>query len=313
MPSRIVIAYDGSATAGTAVRVAAALFPGARAVVATVPSDLAVRSGTVSLVVPTMSPELVQRTIDDLQSETRGDAERIAREGADRAGAHDLDAEPMLTAGGAAPWSALLELAHDDGVDAIVCGSRGRGAFARALLGSTSTGLLHHSDLPLLVVPDGAGGLDGPAVLAYDGSEPSERAITVAGELLAGRRAVVVHAWHSQYRRSRAAAALAHGPVDDVREIVKLLDQSLEEAANDITAAGVEHARAAGLDATGETHEADAGAWRTVAAVAQSLDAAVIVNGASGLGGARSALLGSTASGLIHNAGLPVLVVPTAA
>jgi nucleotide-binding universal stress UspA family protein len=292
------------------VRVAAGLFPNARAVVATVPSDLAVRTGTVSLVVPTMSPDLVQRTIDDLQAETRGEAERLAHEGADRAGEHGVEVEAVLTAGAGAPWSALLELAHDRGAEAIVCGSRGRGAFARALLGSTSTSLLHHSDLPLLVVPDGAGGLDGPTVLAYDGSEPSERAITVAGELLAGRPAVVVHAWHSQYRRSRTAAALAHGPVDEIADIVRLLDESLEDAANATTAAGVEHARAAGLDATGETHEADAGAWRTVAAAARSHDAAVIVTGARGVGGARSALLGSTSSGLVHNADLPVLVVP---
>jgi nucleotide-binding universal stress UspA family protein len=310
MPSRIVIAYDGSATAGAAVRVAAALFEDAQAIVATVPSDLAVRTGTVSLVVPTMPPELVQRTIDDLQSDSQAEAERTAREGADRAAALGLDAEAALTHGGAAPWSALLAFAHERGADAIVCGSRGRGAFARALLGSTSTSLLHHADLPLLVVPDGAGGLDGPTVLAYDGSEPSERAIAVAGELLAGRPAVVVHAWHSQYRRGRTAAALARGPVDEVREIVKALDESLEEAANEIAAAGVEHARAAGLDATGEAHEADAGAWRTVATAARSLNAAVIVSGTGGAGGALSALLGSTSSGLIHNAELPVLVVP---
>ena len=36
----------------------------------------------------------------------------------------------------------------------------------------------------------------------------------------------------------------------------------------------------------------------------------MIVTGARGLGGARSALLGSVSSGLIHNADLPVLVVP---
>jgi nucleotide-binding universal stress UspA family protein len=310
MPPRIVIAYDGSATAVTAVRVAGTLFGGARAVVATVPAGVGVRTGAVSLAVPTMSPELVQRTIEEVQSEARGDAERVAREGADRAGEYGLDAEAAITAAGAAPWSALLELAHERGADAIVCGSRGRGAFARALLGSTSTGLLHHTDLPLLVVPDGAGGLNGPAVLAYDGSESSQRAIAVAGELLAGRRAVVVHAWHSQYRRGLTAAALAHGPVDEVRDIVKLLDKSLEHTANEITAEGVERARAAGLDATGETHEADAGAWRTVAAAAHANDAAVIVSGATGFGGARSALLGSTSSGLIHNADLPVLVVP---
>ena len=35
-----------------------------------------------------------------------------------------------------------------------MCGSRGQGGFARAMLGSTSASLLHHTTLPLLIVPD---------------------------------------------------------------------------------------------------------------------------------------------------------------
>ena len=67
---------------------------------------------------------------------------------------------------------------------------------------------------------------------------PSTRAIAVTGDLLAGRRTVIGHAWHSQYRRGLTATALARGPVDEVREIVRLLDQSLEQAANDTTSDG---------------------------------------------------------------------------
>jgi hypothetical protein len=53
----------------------------------------------------------------------------------------------------------------------LACGTLGRGPFARALPGSTSSLLLHHTDVPLLVVPDGRGALDGPVVAAYDGSQ----------------------------------------------------------------------------------------------------------------------------------------------
>jgi nucleotide-binding universal stress UspA family protein len=69
-------------------------------------------------------------------------------------------------------------------------------------------------------------------------------------------------------------------------------------------------ARAAGLDAVGETVEAEDGAWRAVAAAARRRGAAVIVTGTRGLGAARSALLGSVSSGLVQNAELPILVVP---
>jgi nucleotide-binding universal stress UspA family protein len=69
-------------------------------------------------------------------------------------------------------------------------------------------------------------------------------------------------------------------------------------------------ARAAGLDAVGETVESDDGAWRAVAAAARAHGASVIAMGTRGLGAARSVLLGSVSSGLVQNAELPVLVVP---
>jgi hypothetical protein len=92
-------------------------------------------------------------------------------------------------------WEALLDAAHRVAADVLACGTRGRGAFARALLGSTSSRLLHHTDVPLLVVPDRCGTLDGPVAAAYDGSQGATRAIQVAGRLLGGRPTVVAHAW----------------------------------------------------------------------------------------------------------------------
>ena len=69
-------------------------------------------------------------------------------------------------------------------------------------------------------------------------------------------------------------------------------------------------ARAAGLDAVGDTAESDDGTWRAVAAAARAHDASVIATGTRGMGAARSALLGSVSSGLVRNAERPVLVVP---
>jgi len=47
----------------------------------------------------------------------------------------------------------LLETAREKGADAIVVGSHGQGAVSAAFLGSTALKLLHHSDIPVLVVP----------------------------------------------------------------------------------------------------------------------------------------------------------------
>jgi len=47
----------------------------------------------------------------------------------------------------------LIETAREKDAAAIVVGSHGQGAVSAAFLGSTALKLLHHSDIPVLVVP----------------------------------------------------------------------------------------------------------------------------------------------------------------
>lgn len=306
---RVLIAYDGSPSAATALRAVAGLFPTAQACVVTVP-ETTVHAATAFPELPAISPDVVQRVIDELGAEARRQAGETAQQAVDRARALGLKAEVVPVDQAAPAWAALLDAAHRVAADVLACGTRGRGAFARALLGSTSSRLLHHTDVPVLVVPDGGGTLDGPVVAAYDGSQGATRAIQVAGRLLGGRAAVVAHAWEPVFHRSLAAHALAAGPVDDLHATVTDLQEALADRAAATTQDGVAAARAAGLDAVGETVESDEGAWRAVAAAARTHGASVIATGTRGLGAARSALLGSASSGLIQNAELPILVVP---
>lgn len=306
MAVQLAIAYDGSPSAANAVRVTGALFPATQTTIVTVPAPLppAVRDPSRWLVnFPSGSLERVEAQLEAELVEAAG---AIAAEGVARAQAGGLDAEPVVTRPHAPPWEVLLAAARRVGAEALVCGARGRGELARAVLGSTSISLLHHADLPLIVVPDDAEPADGRILIAYDGSPAADRAIDTAGRLLPGREATIVHVWESQYRRSRAVSAIARG---EVGEVVSALDQALADEADETTAAGVQRARAAGLEATGEAVEADRGVWRTVRALATDRGAALIVTGARGIGGARSALLGSVSSGLVHNADTPVLVV----
>jgi nucleotide-binding universal stress UspA family protein len=307
---RLLIAYDGSPTATAAVRAAASLFRDAHAHVATVPSDPTVHAVTSVAPLPGVSPDALERTIGDLTAEARREAGATAEQAVEQMRTLGLEAEPVTVRPSEPAWAALLDAAHRIGADVLVCGTRGRGAFARAVLGSTSSSLLHHTDVPLLVVPDGGGALDGPVVVAYDGSEGAKSAIEAAGRLLHGHAAVVVHAWEPMFRRILASRALAAGAVDDVRETVAVLHDELADRAAATTEEGVAAARAAGLDATGDTVESDDGAWRAVAAAARAHGASVVVIGTRGLGTVKSALLGSVSSGLVQNAELPVLVVP---
>jgi nucleotide-binding universal stress UspA family protein len=307
---RVLIAYDGSPSAATAVRAAAGLFPAARAFVVTVPLESTVRARAALGMHPTMAPDAVHEALDALGAEARRQAEETAQQAVDRAQALGLQAEIVPVDPSAPAWAALLDAAHRVAADVLACGTRGRGAFARALLGSTSSSLLHHTDVPLLVVPDGGGALDGPVVAAYDGSQGSTRAIEVAGRLLSSRRTVVVHAWEPVFHRSLVVRALAAAPVDDLHATVEDLHEAFANRAASRTQEGIAAARAVGSDAVGDTVESDEGAWRAVAAAARTHGASVIATGTRGLGAARSALLGSVSSGLIQNAELPILVVP---
>jgi nucleotide-binding universal stress UspA family protein len=54
------------------------------------------------------------------------------------------------------PAERLADLADEERADMIVVGSRGRGAFKAAILGSVSTSLIGVARCPVLVVPPGA-------------------------------------------------------------------------------------------------------------------------------------------------------------
>ncbi|HSD25268.1 MAG TPA: universal stress protein [Solirubrobacterales bacterium] len=68
--------------------------------------------------------------------------------------------DPELLAGGwvigGPPASGIVTVAEDIEADLIVTGSRGRGAVARAVLGSVSTEILHSSPCDVLVVHPGS-------------------------------------------------------------------------------------------------------------------------------------------------------------
>lgn len=67
----------------------------------------------------------------------------------------DLDIEVSVVRTHDSPLNALMSAA--EGADAIVVGSRGRGSVRGLLLGSVSQGVLHRSDIPVVILPRKAG------------------------------------------------------------------------------------------------------------------------------------------------------------
>jgi nucleotide-binding universal stress UspA family protein len=301
MTVRALVAYDGSSAADAAVRAAAALFPGAHAVVLHVRDvDLRLRDRAAGALAGAAA---------DLERGAEAAGRELADAGRRAAEAAGLAATAELR-GGESVWREIAAAAGEHAADVIVCGTGGRGALSRTLLGSTSASLLHHAERPVLIAPGDAPAPGGPAVLAYDDADGARTAIAVAARLLPGRPAVVVHAWSSPVDRSYAGRALELVPLADARELVGELEALVAAAADEVADAGAALARDAGLAARPRAVKATAGTWRAIAAAAADAGAAVIVAGSRGRGALAESVLGSVSAGLAHNAERPVLVVP---
>ena len=149
----VLIAYDASAEAQTALREAVALFGDRPLVVMSVwEPGLA----TMTLVPPpgeagyTYVPD--PEDVAAVQRAQSGHAEQVAEAGARLARELGATAEALSVPDSADVAETLVSVAEERDVRAIVVGSRGLGGFKARVLGSTSRKLLHDTHRPVLVV-----------------------------------------------------------------------------------------------------------------------------------------------------------------
>src|SRR5918998_562320 len=290
MTPTILIADDGSPAAQAALDTAASLFPGARAIVLTVrpePLRLHEVSAAARVAVP---DEVISEGAAALDGKSAEAARATATRGAERAAAAGLDAEARTADAPGSSWRAIRDVAGDVAADVIACGARRLGGVSRAMLGSTSSGLLQHGGRPVLIVHEGAPGVPGgPVVAGFDGSQPARVAIASA----------VSH--------SRSGRLLAAIPIEEIREMTRDLDEFYRGVHADLAAEGAELAASCGLDARAQAFEAEGKPWRGLLAAAREYGASVVVAGSNGDSALAAALLGSNSAGLVHNADVPVL------
>jgi nucleotide-binding universal stress UspA family protein len=151
MEQSIICGIDGSADSEAAIAVAARLAErlGARLVLANVVEHVHAPYATVGGLGPaTVSHAPLTATLDE---QVRA-GERLVETMAQQAGLEQ--AERRVVSGFAA--ERLADLADQEDAELIVVGSRGRGAFKAAFLGSVSTSLIGVARCPVLVVPPGA-------------------------------------------------------------------------------------------------------------------------------------------------------------
>jgi nucleotide-binding universal stress UspA family protein len=101
-----------------------------------------------------------------------------------------------------APGPTLVDRSED--AELIVVGTDGRGALARGLLGSVSSGLVRHARCPVAVIHDGEPRMphpsEAPVLVGIDGSPTSELASEIAFDEASRRRVglIALHAWSNK-------------------------------------------------------------------------------------------------------------------
>ena len=150
MTTTLVLGYDGSDCAQLALDRTAELvkdLPGATVLV------VYAFEFTIGYVPTGMadSPLMMSAEYDNHVQLVRDYGEQQVAEAARRLGAAGVEAEAVVEEG--KPVEVLLQLADERKAAAIVVGSHGEGGFSGAFLGSTALKLLHHSRVPVLVVP----------------------------------------------------------------------------------------------------------------------------------------------------------------
>jgi nucleotide-binding universal stress UspA family protein len=141
----VLIAWDGSEHADQAVAVAAKQLSERSAVV------LHVSQSSVDwALAPVLGPLL---RMPDVDAAILEQANATLEEGVRVAGEHGFDAVGRLETTGRAAWHSILDVARDVEATIIVAGSHGHSPVTAGLLGSSASGLVQRSPVPVLVVP----------------------------------------------------------------------------------------------------------------------------------------------------------------
>ncbi len=285
----VVVGVDGSAPSDAAVRWAAR-----EAVLRKLRLTLVNAVATPALPWPAtpMPAEFSQR--EERASRTiLDDAVRIAEDTIKDSGRAEIESQLLHSA----PVPTLVDMSKD--ADMVVVGARGLGAVRSVLLGSVSSGLIHHACCPVAVIHDGislqSGAVHDSVLLGSDGSPASELATAIAFEeaSLRGARLVALHAWRD--------ADMAHIP--------SLEESALRSAAEETLAERLAGWRERYPDVSvTRIVECDRPATHLLE---HSKFAQLVVVGSHGRGGFAGMLLGSVSTKVAQAAHTPVIVART--
>jgi nucleotide-binding universal stress UspA family protein len=177
-----------------------------------------------------------------------------------------------------------------------VVGCRGQEALQRNLLGSVSTGLIHHAHCPVAVIHDEAPILLGtsqlPVLVGIDGSPASELATAIALDEASFRGVdlLAVHAWTDS----------------DTSRVLSKQWSTLQSRAAEILAERLAGWQERYPDVTVHRRLVFDRPARNLIEASES--AQLVVVGSHGRGGFAGMLIGSVSAAVVHAARIPVIV-----
>ncbi len=144
-----------------------------------------------------------------------------------------------------------------------------------------------------------------PVLFCYDGSDGSKTALAAAVGLIRPADAVVLVVWTpAAVQLARAGSFVVAVPNEGE------IDEQQAATAREIAEEGAASARERGYNATARIAQANESVAATIDAIAEEIDAGLVVCGQRGRGAIGSALLGSVSHALAAHTRRPVLIAP---
>jgi nucleotide-binding universal stress UspA family protein len=144
--SPVLIAYDGSEFANSAIAaVSAELRPGREAVVLTVSEP---GKALPFLGVPGVAVD--DGALEEVLASNKEGAEKVAARGAELAREGGLEARPLVVEGDPV-WRVIVDTAEELGARLIAIGSHGRSGLGFVVLGSVAAAVAQHSKRSVLI------------------------------------------------------------------------------------------------------------------------------------------------------------------
>jgi len=277
---KILVAFDGSASAKNALAVAAEIAKADQSWI------------KVLAVVPDYKGDLELIGVSNIKETIEGPGQKLLAEAKRLGDEHGVHVFTNLEQG--EPYDRIVHVAEDENCDLIVMGRSGLSHLERELMGGVTARVIGHTDRNVLIVPENKTLQWTRILVAADGSKNSESAV---------RHALAVA---KERGTSLAAVSVAHTDEEmialapeHIKVLVDKADSILDEVAQLCKAEGVEV----------ETFVREGDPHVQINRVADEIGASIIVMGTYGRKGLRRLLMGSATERTIGYANCPVMIV----